>query len=37
MRYSDNEYEQTPETGVYFEELMSAYRKAGIVIPLYAF
>ena len=34
MRHVDNEYEQTPETGIYFEELESAYRKAGIVIPL---
>ncbi|KAH9915075.1 glycoside hydrolase superfamily [Fomitopsis serialis] len=30
----DNEYYQSPETGVYFEELESAYRDAGIVIPL---
>ncbi|KZT69507.1 glycoside hydrolase family 35 protein [Daedalea quercina L-15889] len=29
-----NEYEQTAETGAYFEELESAYRNAGVVIPL---
>ena len=30
----DNEYEQTAETGAYFQALEDALRRAGIVVPL---